>query len=255
MIDLHSHLLPGVDDGSRSVEQSVRVLSELMALGLTDVCLTPHLVASKAGDGIPLAHDRAFDALSAAAPAGVRLHRGAEVMLDRPLTPEAAANPAIRLGGTRYILVEFSRIVPVSTVESALRTVSELGLVPLLAHPERYSSCSVASAKRWRATGALLQVDATTLFAAQTRGERARALVAAGMADILAADNHGDDRSLAMARTLLTEQDGAEQAELLTEKNPRAILADADVQAVEPFTVRLSWTSRLRRLFDAGEGL
>ncbi len=254
MIDLHCHLLPGVDDGSRSVDQSLRVLGQFAAGGITDVCLTPHLLASQAASGIPEAHDRAFERLSASAGDAVCLHRGAEVMLDRPLPPRAAENPSIRLGGTRYILVEFPRLVTAETVETALAHVVKLGLRPLLAHPERYSSCSTGAAQRWKAAGAVLQLDATTLLASQARGERARALLAAGLGDIVAGDNHGDDRSLAPIRDALVGQGATEQADILSERNPRAILEDRQLEPVEPVTLKLSFGSRIRRLFDSADG-
>lgn len=254
MIDLHSHLLPGVDDGSRSVEQSLRVLGSFAGLGITDVCLTPHLLASQASAGAPESHDRAFARLTAAATNAVRLHRGAEVMLDRPLPPRAAENPAIRLAGSRYILVEFPRLVTVDTVAAAMGHVAALGFRPLLAHPERYSSCSVVAAQRWKAAGAVLQLDATTLLAPRARGERARALLAAGLGDIVAGDNHGDDRSLAPIRDALATQGAAEQAERLADGNPRAILEDRDLVPVEPVTLKLSFGSRIRRLFDSADG-
>lgn len=254
MIDLHSHLLPAVDDGSRSVEQSVRVLARLAELGVTDVCLTPHLLASQASGGVPEAHDRAFAKLTSALPGGVRLHRGAEVMLDRPLPPRAAGNPAIRLSGTRYILVEFPRLVTTETAERALGHVAGLGLIPLLAHPERYSSCSVGAAERWKAAGAVLQLDATTLLSPQARGERARALLAAGLGDIVAGDNHGDDRSLGPIHDALVAQGSPEQARLLAVANPRAILDDGPLTPVEPAVIKLSLGSRIRRLFDSADG-
>jgi protein-tyrosine phosphatase len=254
VIDLHSHLLPGVDDGSRSVARSVAVLKELAALGLTDICLTPHLTASRAQNGIPPAYDAAFAALQEAGPAEVRLHRGAEIMLDRPFSAAAASNRALTLGGSRYVLVEFPRIVPRDTVLTALSQVVARGLVPVIAHPERYSSCSVGAADGWRRAGAKLQVDATTLLMSSVRGDRARQLVAAGLADILAADNHGDDRSQAGAAEALAANGGQEQAELLTVHNPRAILEDRELQAVEPLALRTTWARRLRRFFEAGEG-
>ncbi len=253
MIDLHSHLLPAVDDGSRSVEQSVRVLRQFADAGITDVCLTPHLLASQASPGAPAAHDRAWERLAAADLAGVRLHRGAEVMLDRPLPARAAAQPGVRIGGTRYILVEFPRLVTAETVTTALRHVAALGLIPVLAHPERYSSCSVPAAQRWRGAGARLQIDATTLASPRARGERARALLAAGLGDIVAGDNHGDDRSIATARELLASQGAGEQAEVLTTRNPRAVLDDRPLEPVEPAPVRLPLASRIRRLFDGSE--
>ena len=84
MIDLHSHLLPGVDDGSRSVAQSVKVMKEQVARGVTDICLTPHFRAGDLAKAPPQAHEAAYAALEAAALPLPRLHRGAEVMLDRP---------------------------------------------------------------------------------------------------------------------------------------------------------------------------
>lgn len=253
MIDLHSHLLPGVDDGSRTVARSVAVLKQLAELGLTDICLTPHLTASRAEHGIPAAYDTAFGALRAAAPPEVRLHRGAEIMLDRPFSSAAASNRALTLGGSRYVLVEFPRIVPRDTVLTALSQVVASGLVPVLAHPERYSSCSVEAASAWRRAGAKLQVDATTILMKTLRADRARELIGAGLADILAADNHGDDRSLAGAAEALAAEGGAEQAQLLTVGNPRAILEDRELTPVEPVALRSSWTRRLRRFFETGD--
>ncbi len=250
MIDLHSHLLPAVDDGSRSVEQSVKVLHELDRLGLTDVCLTPHLRAGEAGEGPPERHDRAYDALMAQAPAMPRLHRGAEIMLDRPLLGEPAAIRRVSLGGTRYILVEFPRMVALDTVTIALGRVRDLGFIPVLAHPERYSSCTPESVARWRELGARMQVDATTLLSPQPRGQRARALVRHGLADILAGDNHGDDRSVAAGADFLRAQDGAEQADLLTVRNPGAILRDVPLTPVPPIQIRSTWMQRLRELFE-----
>ncbi len=253
MIDLHCHLLPAVDDGSRSVEQSLNVLHEMVLQGVTDVCLTPHLLASAAGKGVPSAHDRAFDALSAVAPREIALHRGAEVMLDRPLSPTAARQGDIRLGGSRYILVEFPRLVAAQTVLQALVLLKQTGLIAVVAHPERYSECSAEAVRGWKEVGAKMQVDAGTLAAGRARGERARRLISLGMADIIAADNHGDDRNLATGFQALEDQGGTEQAELLTRINPRAILDDVSLAPVPPLEFRSGLVQRLRRIFDWGE--
>ena len=115
-----------MDDGSKSVEQSVTVLRGLARQGVTAIALTPHLLASQAPFGAPPLHDRAFAALIAAAPPEVTLHRGAEVMLDRPLDPVIAAERKVTLNGSRYILVEFPRMVAAQTVEHALALVVAL---------------------------------------------------------------------------------------------------------------------------------
>ncbi len=249
MIDLHSHLLPAVDDGSRSVEQSVAVLERLGAQGITDLALTPHLLASQAAQGTPPAHERAFQALAAQAPAAVKLYRGAEIMLDRPLDPAIARDRVVTLNRSRYILVEFPRLVAAQTVEHALALVVAVGLVPLLAHPERYKCFHVDLARRWKGLGALLQVDGPTLLSTRPRGDRARALVAEGLADIAAGDNHGDDRSLKLAWDELLAHEGRLQADLLLTRNPRAILEDRATEPVKPLTWRFSLVDRMRSLF------
>lgn len=250
MIDLHCHLLPGVDDGSRTVLQSVAVLQELEQQGVTDICLTPHLLASRADRGVPEQHDRAFEALAPHAPKGVKLLRGAEVMLDKPLPAIVADTCELTLNRTRYILVEFPRLVANQTVIQAVELVTQIGLVPLIAHPERYACCTPSAVHRWKAGGAVTQVDATTLFMPRTRGDRARALVAHGLADILAADNHGDERSVAIAFEALREQKGIMQGELLIRRNPRAILDNEALEPVPPFAVRVSLIERLKKLFE-----
>ncbi|MEO8636706.1 MAG: CpsB/CapC family capsule biosynthesis tyrosine phosphatase [Gemmatimonadales bacterium] len=254
MIDLHSHLLPGVDDGSRTVAQSVEVLTRLARQGVTAICLTPHLLASQALDGMPAAYDRAFESLQPMAPGGIRLYRGAEVMLDRPLGVAVARDRVVTINRSRYLLVEFPRLVAAQTVEHALALVVTVGLVPLLAHPERYRACQLATVARWRSLGALMQVDGPTMLSPRPRGERARELVAHGFADIIAADNHGDARSLAEARSALFDQGGGIQAEMLSVRNPAAILADQPVEPMAPFTWRLSFLKRLRGLLMKDQG-
>jgi protein-tyrosine phosphatase len=252
VIDLHCHLLPSVDDGSRSVDQSVKVLGEMARQGITDVCLTPHLQASRAESGPPASHQRAFEALRPHVPSTPRLHRGAEIMLDRPLTRPVALARNVTLGESRYILVEFPRLVAYDMVTIALSQVVELGLIPVLAHPERYSCCSVDAVRLWRALGAKMQIDSTTLLASQARGQRARQLVGEGLGDILAGDNHGDERTVATGARFLDAQDGDRQVELLTVSNPSAILNDLPLTPVPPLRMRHSWMRRIKDFLEGG---
>jgi protein-tyrosine phosphatase len=252
VIDLHSHLLPAVDDGSRSVEQSVKVLGTMGREGVTAVCLTPHLRATHAEAGPPAAHERAFEALRAQAPARPSLYRGAEVMLDHPLPRSVALARNVTLAGSRYILVEFPRLVSNDLVNNAVAQVVDLGLTPLVAHPERYSCCSVETVRHWRSLGAKMQVDSTTLLMSQARGQRARQLVAEGLADILAADNHGDERTIATGARFLRAQDGDEQVDLLVVRNPGSILADTPLSPVPPLKIRQSWMRRIKEFLEGG---
>jgi tyrosine-protein phosphatase YwqE len=138
-----------------------------------------------------------------------------------------------------------------ASVEVLARIVAQ-GLVPVLAHPERYAACSVETAARWKEAGAVLQLDATTLLADTRRAERARALLMAGLAGIIASDNHGDGRSVLAGMEWLDRHGGPAQARLLGVENPAAILADAEVLPVPPMRVRRSWYTMLKDFVVGG---
>jgi protein-tyrosine phosphatase len=249
MIDLHSHLLPGVDDGSRSLEQSVAVLGALAQAGVTDVVVTPHLRAGDIatnGDAAIRVRDERLIELRAAAPAAVRLHAGFEIMLDQPLPPQAMGDRRYTLASSRYYLVEFPLSVVGHQAADLLQAISARGLVPIVAHPERYRLCSPKTVDFWRTVGAAIQVDATTLTRPTSRGELARRLLQEGLADVLAADNHGDRKSLATARRYLEARGAGEAATWLTVENPRAVIHDGRLAPVPRVKLRVGLGERVR---------
>lgn len=250
MIDLHTHLIPGVDDGSHTIEQSVEVLQHFAAQGVTAVCCTPHLRASAIASAPCDAMDGLLSDLVDAAPPSPALTRGFEIMLD--VRSATFADRCLCLGGTRYVLVEFGRLVPADASVEILGGIVAQGLVPVLAHPERYAVCSPELARRWQQAGVVLQVDATTLLADSRRAGRARALLENGCAAIMASDNHGDARSVAAAVRWLESHGGGAQAELLAMDNPRAILDDLAVRPVPPFRLRRSMYTRFKDFLVGG---
>lgn len=223
MIDLHTHLLPAVDDGARTSEQALAVLARAAAAGVRVVACTPHVRASTLRHGPPARHDGALAALQAAAPAQLLLLHGWEIMLDEPGV--ALDHASLALGDSRAVLVELPRgpALPPNS-EAEIRRIRADGIVPVLAHPERYPGATPEQARRWRAAGAVLQGDATIFRAPGARGEAARALLAAGALDLLASDNHGDARALGDARDALVAAGAAGAAALLTEENPARVL-------------------------------
>ncbi len=251
LIDIHSHLLPAIDDGSRSVEQSLQVLEWFATEGVTDVILTPHVRASE------LAHDPddslerraiAFDALKAHAPDSPKLHLGFEIMLDQPLPTLVMGDRRFSLAGSRYYLVEFHWSIAIQSAEAALRKISQAGAIPVVAHPERYDSCGPQAATAWCAAGARMQVDATTLVRSSLRGRRARQLVAHGLASVVAADNHGGDRCISTAVRFLEERGAPEAAHWLSTKNTAAMLQDRDVTDVPAISLREDVWNRIKHI-------
>ena len=192
MIDLHSHLVPGVDDGARTLDVASRVLARFAADGVTTLVCTPHLRASAAA-APPLEVVRAsFTELESRAPQGLSLRLGWEIMLDEPGVALNAAQ--LSLGGAPAVLVEFPRsgVPPRSARE--LARIRESGVLPVVAHPERYWGVSAAHLREWRGVGAAMQVDVAPLLAEGERGRLARSFLEHGLVDLLASDNHGDAR-------------------------------------------------------------
>jgi protein-tyrosine phosphatase len=246
VIDIHSHLLPGVDDGSANVETSVAVLEHFARHGLEVLVCTPHLEASRA-DLAPYEHHRALLAdLVAAAPPKPELRLGWEIMLDRPGCD--LQSPTLSLGGARAVLVEFPRAyLPVGTTDE-LDRIRRSGVVPVVAHPERYYGCTLDTVRAWRDAGAVIQTDATMLLARGPMTELAKSLLAAGLIDCLASDNHGDRRSLAAARVWLEEIGATDHARLLTHSNAARVLADEPTLPVPPLPLARGVFHRLREL-------
>lgn len=246
MIDLHTHLLPGVDDGSPTAEHSAVVLARMRGEGVRAVVCTPHLNASQAS-AAPVAQHRALlRELRALTPEGPTLYPGWEIMLDRPGAELRA--PELALGESSARLVEFPRRgLPARSTEDLLRLRNQ-GLVPVVAHPERYHGVTLDLIETWREFGVVIQTDAMALLGAGPMTELARAMLAAGVVDVLASDNHGDRRSLSTACQWLQEIGASEQVALLSDENPRRVLAGEPMAPVPPLRLRGSVLRRLRDL-------
>ena len=232
MIDLHSHLLPGVDDGSPSVTKSVPVLERFAAQGVEILVLTPHLLASKAAQAPYARHLELLAELRASAPAGPELRLGWEIMLDEPNVDLRARQ--LGLGESTAVLVEFPRVAVPARAAVELSRIRASGVVPVLAHPERYWGCTPQKVGEWRAAGAVIQMDVASLTRHGTIAALSRALLADGLVDCLSSDNHGDARSLAAARDWLLEEGTPTHAELLTRTNAQRLLNDEPTLPVPP---------------------
>jgi protein-tyrosine phosphatase len=251
LIDLHNHLIPGVDDGAADAGEARSALAEMVRQGVGRLVCTPHvrggLTASPAALGSALAEvDRGWDVLAAVAAdfPGLVVERGAEVMLDTP-SPDLS-DPRLRLAGTRFVLVEFPFM---SVPPNDTRPLFELkvrGWTPVLAHPERYGGArpDLADAAEWRRVGAVIQVNAGSLLGRYGAAAEAIAwgLMERGWVDCLASDHHARGRlALADCRAELTRRGGGEQARLLMEDNPARLLAGEDPLPVPPLQQRPAW--------------
>lgn len=260
MIDFHNHLIPGVDDGSSSAEESRAALSAYAAQGVGTIVATPHLQASLTRNPAALAAriaevDAAWETLRGigAETEGLRLERGFEVMLDTP-QPDFS-EPTVRLAGTRFVLVEFPFMSIPPNAVNALFEVKMAGWTPVIAHPERYGNIDAdgAAAAEWKRVGAHLQVNAGSLLGKYGPEAHARAwgLVKRGLADYVCSDYHARGTlHLAYARDALARAGGEGQAARLTEENAARLLAGEPPLPVDP--LRRRPRSFWGRLFGRG---
>jgi protein-tyrosine phosphatase len=248
VIDIHTHLLPGVDDGSQSFESSATVLARFALEGVHTVVCTPHLDASRAAEAPVAYYAELLAALRAhLPPSGTpKLLPGWEIKLDRPGCD--LSSPDLSLGGSRAVLVEFPYgPLPAGATDEIAR-LCDSGIVPVVAHPDRYHECTTAHVRAWRASGAVIQTDGRMLLGGGPHADFAQALVEEGLVDCLASDNHGDLRSIATVREWLGELGAGEAAELLSHENPRRILANERPLPVPSITIQRGLLRRLRDL-------
>jgi protein-tyrosine phosphatase len=247
VIDIHTHLLPGVDDGSPSAAVSLPILERFVREGVEIVVCTPHLQASRVSQAPHEEYEMIFRELRARAPEGLTLLRGWEIMIDIPGVD--LRDRRLGLGGSAAVLVEFPRMNVPAGAEGELMRLRMSGIVPVLAHPERYWGCTPGMVRTWRNAGAAIQMDASMLLGGPNASRLARALLAEGLVDCIASDNHGDKRSLAVARDWLLELGAAEQADLLTRGNARRMLDGQLPLPVAPLpSVERGMLARLKQL-------
>ncbi len=212
LADLHSHLVPAVDDGSSSIEESLDSLALLHAEGVRTLVTTPHLLLPRLGTDAAIdreldLHRRAFDRLADAVadqPDLPLLGLGQEIWApDAAMLRRIVRRPGIGLAGTRWLLVEFGFDLE-GTHEDVVRQAGAAGRGIVVAHPERYwyvpGTEPLELMRRWRELGALLQVNAGSFTGHYRRhspdAERlAWAMVAEGLVDIVATDHHGVRRT------------------------------------------------------------
>src|ERR671910_3528888 len=210
IVDLHSHLVPGVDDGTRTIGESIQALSGLYQEGVRSAVTTPHLLVPQLPTDSAVqreldSHRRAFDELAAACQGREDLPAiwlGQEIW-----APDAvAARRVVRRSDVglpgRFLLVEFGFDLQ-GNHNDVVRETLDAGRQIVIAHPERYRFLPghdpLDVMRMWQELGALLQVNVGSLtghYQGSSPGSEQLAwqMIAAGLVDILATDHHGPRR-------------------------------------------------------------
>ncbi len=191
LTDCHCHLLPGVDDGVRTMSESLETLSAMERLGIRTVWLTPHVMEDVPNETARL-RER-FSELCAAYRGGLTLRLAAENMLDRLFWERLAAGDVLPLGGRGdHLLVETSCLAPPVGLLSVLERIKSGGYFPLLAHPERYVYMDDADYRRLHGMGVKFQLNLPSLAGMYGPAVRRKALrlLRGGMAACAGTDTH-----------------------------------------------------------------
>jgi protein-tyrosine phosphatase len=248
MIDLHTHVLPGVDDGPATIDESLEMLADSAASGVRAVAATPHV-----RDDYPTtaaAMESLVAALRLEAEANaitVEILTGGEIALDRLALTPAEELRRFGLGGSsRYLLVEFPYYGWPPDLADQLAALDSAGFQAVLAHPERNAEVQAGPGRLAPLveSGTLVQITAASVSG--TLGRRCQAtalrLLELGFAHLVASDTHarGGRAGLVAAVQEISDQP---LAQWLMKEVPQAIVSDEAIP-FPPRRRRRGWRRR-----------
>lgn len=245
MIDIHTHVIPGVDDGSQSMQESLELLALAAESGVHTLVATPHCnipgeFANYAGQALSAQFDR-LERARAQAGIPVRLCRGMEIFATPDLPDLLRDGRVWTLNGTRYFLMEFSFTEDPFFCLDVLRRCRDLGFWPIIAHPERYYFVQDDPdlAFSWCIEGFGLQLNKGSLlgrFGPEPQ-RCAHLLMQHGLAACVASDAHSPNQRSTYMKEIqdyLMDQYGTDYCRLLLEENPARILSGKELLGYEP---------------------
>ena len=240
MIDIHSHILPGLDDGSRDIYETIEMLTMAAKSGVTDMIATPHCNIQGTFDNYySNEYVQTFrDVEKAVRELGfpLRVYPGAEVFVTEDLPELMSGGKILTLNGGHYMLLEFAFDDTLEFANDMLEKVSAMGIRPVIAHPERYVFLQQRprTAYEWCEKGYVLQCNKGSFTG--RFGKRcavvAYEMLGQNLVSVIASDAHSSSRRTPVLMDTYEELlDGfaTDYLDILFEENPRRILQDKPV--------------------------
>ena len=248
MIDIHSHILPCLDDGARSMQESLSMLKMALATGTTDIIATPHSNSKFVFDA-EVTEQRIAE-LQAASGNMPRIHYGCELHLTMEGIEDALRLPEkYTIGHRSYVLVEFSNVLVPKTTGEIFDQMLARGIRPIVAHPERNPLLRerMPELEMWVSQGCCLQVTAQSLLGRFGKSADAAShdLMERGLVHFLASDAH-DLRHrppiLSGVGRYVEKAFDRETADRLLIGNPQAVLDGTPVATGYPLVRKKFWS-------------
>ncbi len=193
--DIHSHLIPGIDDGSKSMDESIEMIETFIALGYTKLITTPHIMSHRYPNTRAILEE-GFVALKKELQARdlkIEIEVASEYYLDETVM-ELVEQRDIMTFGKNYMLFEMSYVQPLHHLEEMIFEIKVAGYTPVLAHPERYIYMHEDFSKyeRLKEKGVLFQVNIPSLGGYYSKAVQkvAKRIAEAGMIDFIGSDAH-----------------------------------------------------------------
>jgi protein-tyrosine phosphatase len=230
MVDIHSHILPGVDDGAKSWEMALEMCRMAAADGIKHMVATPHANDQFAYNRRQ--HEEAIAQLREKVNGAVELSLGCDFHMSFDNIQALRRNPAeFCIGRTNYLLVEFSDFAVSRQMVEMMKEFLDNGLRPIVTHPERNPMLqqNLKMIVEMAEIGSVIQVTASSFTGFWGSGPKktAKWLLKNGALHVLATDSHDQVRRkpiLSKARAAVAELAGQEIADSLVSKNPEAIV-------------------------------
>jgi len=165
MVDMHSHILPGIDDGAQTPEESIELIKKMMELGIKKIIATPHIMADyykNTAETINASLEILKAELKKQDIEGITVEAAAEHYFDESFEGRIDDRKLMTMGNN-YVLFEFSFISKPHNVVPVIQKLRELGYKPILAHPERYPYMDIEQFRALREWGMLLQLNTISL--------------------------------------------------------------------------------------------
>ena len=232
-IDIHSHILAEVDDGSRSMSMSMTMLDIAYKEGIRGIIATPHYHPGKS----MITYDKLLEKFGEFKKAAKSIHPDMKLYLGREVFYTSDALEAIESGAkltienNRYLLVEYSTITDFHYIRASVNNIVQAGLIPILANIERYECLvkNIEYVEDLRDMGAIIQVNAASIIGQGGRGAKSytKKLLKNQYIDVVATDAHSDGtRAPRMneCAAYLVKKYGQEYTEDILIYNPERII-------------------------------